>query len=60
MPCVALYFLIITPYRTSPGRLFFQRAEVFSTFCVKKYSKNDNKKNIQQQVKGKFCFRIHD
>ena len=34
-------------------RRFFPSAEVFGTFCVKKYSKNDNKKNIRQQVKGK-------
>ena len=39
----------------SKGRLrrFFPSAEVFGTFCVKKYSKNDNKKNKRQQIKGK-------
>ena len=36
-------------------RRFFPSAEVFGTFCVKKYSKNDNRKNIRQQVKGKLC-----
>ena len=46
----------------SKGRLwrFFPSAEVFGTFCVKKYSKNDNKKNIQQQVKGKSYWRTQD
>ena len=39
----------------SKGRLwrFFPSAEVFGTFCVKKYSKNDNNKNTRQQIKGK-------
>ena len=46
----------------SKGRLrrFFPSAEVFGTFCVKKYSKNDNWKNKRQLIKGKLYWRIEN